>query len=502
MKEGKIQLDVGAVNQPRTLFKPASWLAKIDFINHLILFNNVLITVLSETAGGKTSFSTLLQNNLDPQIKPVALTVKAPCDIDHINNEIATQLHLNMDANTDVATLVAQINERKAHILLIIDDAQHLPESFIKEMMVAIKRQEDFGFFHLCLVSDYSLVATLNGLAVEQFNNLIHTIELGSLNESETRTYVLQRAMAARLINRPLSDVQFKQFYQATKGSVSKINSSLESFIYNCTTQTRQNKIFSLKKVSAAVAATVVAGFSYMYFDSMHKYAPTEQLSPKIAAEITAALDNMKFELTQDVAANSHIASWQDSATHEMVQAELAAPQILAEADNINADANTTVDVNTSSLAEAVASLPTSEASQAVQMSAVKAATAVPESQLAAVKIPEVKLPAVKDEANLSNNPAANEPLTLGNKSVSGKYTIQLLASHNMKDINRFRKNGHLDKMTKVRQFKNEKGEWYVLTMGEFDTVVSAQSKIKTLPAPLAKLNPWVRKTDRLINIG
>ena len=88
--------------------------------------------------------------------------------------------------------------------------------------MIATHNQKDFGFFHLCMVSDYSVVATLNNLAADEFNNLVHTIELGSLSESEARTYVLQRAMTARLINKPLADAEFKQFYQLTKGNIGK----------------------------------------------------------------------------------------------------------------------------------------------------------------------------------------------------------------------------------------------------------------------------------------
>lgn len=210
MKEGVIQSELAAVIQPRVLFKPGSWLAKIDFINHLIIFNNVLITVLSEKEGGKTSFGTLLQSNLDPQIKSVPMTVKPPCNRENVIKEIATQLHLNQDENTDITSIVAQVNERKAHVLLLIDDAQHLPEYLIKEAMLAIKNQENFSFFHLCLLSDYSVVATLNQLTASFFDNLVHTIELGSLNESETRTYVLQRAMTAHVISKPLTDVQFK----------------------------------------------------------------------------------------------------------------------------------------------------------------------------------------------------------------------------------------------------------------------------------------------------
>jgi len=135
MRDGKSRPETGAVNPPRTLFKPGTWLAKIDFINHLILFNNVLITVLSENEGGKTSFNTLLQNNLDLQIKSIAMTVIAPCDRQNIIEDIAAQLHLNSDSGATMASIAKQVNERKAHVLVVIDDAQHLPEAFIKEMM-------------------------------------------------------------------------------------------------------------------------------------------------------------------------------------------------------------------------------------------------------------------------------------------------------------------------------------------------------------------------------
>lgn len=152
MRDGLFQSELAAVVQPRTLLKPESWLSKIEFINHLILFNNTLITVLSEKAGGKTSFASLLQENLDPQINPLVITIKAPCNREGIISSIADQFHLKQDEHTDMSSLVAQINERRAHVLLMIDDAQHLPEVFIKEVMLAIKNQENFNFF-ICVYS-------------------------------------------------------------------------------------------------------------------------------------------------------------------------------------------------------------------------------------------------------------------------------------------------------------------------------------------------------------
>ena len=479
MKEGKTQLDIEAVNQPRTLFKPGSWFAKIDFINHLILFNNVLITVLSEKEGGKTSFSTLLQNNLDQQIKSISMTIKAPCDRESIINNIATQLHLNNDAQTNLSSIVTQVNERKAHVLLVIDDAQHLPESFIKEAMFAIKSQDDFGFFHLCLVSDYSVVATLNSLAVEPFNNLIHTIELGSLNESETRTYVLQRAMSAGLINRPLTDAQFKQFYQLTKGNLAKINATLEHFIFNCSPEKKNNKSLILKRTSLAVtaAAVVVAGISYMYIDN-NPFSNTLKESSSVPIQKEIVVEQNTAQPIPAEQLVSQIPSWQDSSTIQLVHYALPKKQILDGIEDAEEQNNNTV-----ALVDKVVVIPTVK-------------TRNPIAEVIAQEVPVSKLVAIRGS---SSNKVVKKPVV---NLESHNYTIQVVASHRLSDVHRFRKDNNLMTRTKVRHFTNAKGTWYVLTVGEFEKRDVAQLMAKKLPAKLAKLNPWVRPVSGLSDVG
>lgn len=478
MKEGIIQSDVAAVIQPRVLFKPGSWLAKIDFINHLILFNNVLITVLSEKEGGKTSFSTLLQSNLDQQIKAVPMTVKAPCNRESLIQEIATQLHLNHDENTDISSLVAQINERKAHVLLLIDDAQHLPESLIKEAMLAIKNQENFSFFHLCLISDYSIVATLNNLVASFFDNLVHTIELGSLNESETRTYVLQRAMAAHLISKPLTDAQFKQFYQLTKGNVAKINSNLEAFVFKCAAQKKKEPLKWVKKAGIAGSVALIAGLVGFYFAQHYDFSSfhLEAMSNK----------NTINQQAQSEVLVSQIASWQDSSTRQLVYASLPKKQVLDDfSDEIPSDTVAIVDkvvvipkLQIKNLAEQDVRIPESEFKRESPESDLTR-----ESKL--VEIPTAKqnkqeqLPSSKNNSNL--------------------YTIQVAASHNKKDIERFQQNNKLlTQDAKIMHFTNAKGVWYVLAVGEYESRAEAQRHISKLPARLAKLNPWVRPMSSL----
>lgn len=489
MKDGQPQADLGTANQVRTLFKPGSWLTKIDFINHLVLFNNVLITVLSEKAGGKTSFSALLLNNLDQQIKPVFMSTQPPCDRGDVLGDIAAQLHLNMDANTNVSSIVGQINERKAHVLLVIDDAQHVSEELIKEFLIAIKHQEDAGFFHLCLVSDYSVVATLNNLAVDQLSNLIHTIELSSLSESETRTYVLQRAMAARLINKPLTDSQLKQFYQLTKGNIAKINADLDSFVFKCSTQKEKNTAGVVKRASIALSIAAIAGFSLLYYK--HIDTAQQSLDPNQTI-LSSAKQALNERGTQVVSLPSYIPSFRDDSVTQLVHNALPKKQIL--------DINEEEEVpNTVALVDKVIVIPS------VPKNLVR------ESRLVAIDVVHEAKPKQPTQFSrvISKQPTQVSQVNVSQKAAlvariaqSSGFTIQLVASHKKSDIYRFKQSNKLYAETKIRHFSNQKGNWYILTLGEFKTRAQAQEKANKLSGALGKLNPWVRPVSGLKNIG
>jgi type II secretory pathway predicted ATPase ExeA len=487
MKDGQIQTELGTANHLRTLFKPGTWLTKIDFINHLVLFNNVLITVLSEQSGGKTSFSSLLLNNLDAQIKPVFTATQTPCDRADVLADLASQLHLNVDAQTNVSSLVAQINERKAPVLFIIDDAHHLPEDLIKDFLIEIRKQDDTGFFHLCLVSDYSVVATLNNLAADQFNNLVHTIELGDLTESETRTYVLQRAMVARLINKPLADNQLRQFYLQTKGNIARINSNLESFVFKCATQKARDKGFIAKRASLAASIVAVAGISAFYYFN-HDVDKTVGVEPVLVSSMPSLQDTMTHTgtLAHNELLPSYIPGLRVSSTVQLVQNELPKKQIL----DIPEEEQT---VNPIALVDKVVVLPTISHSELVKETVIttKSTVQVQKAEPLAVKV------ASKDVIK----PAKQEKTVAKVAQLAG-FTIQLVASHNKNDVYRFQQTNKLADSTKIRQFTNAKGNWYILTVGDFNSRAQAQEKASNLPASIAKLKPWIRPVSGLTQAG
>lgn len=470
-----IQSEAKAETEPRVLFKPGSWLAKIDFINHLILFNNVLVTVLSEKEGGKTSFGTLLQNNLDQQIKSASIVIKPPYHKENLIKDIATQLQLNPDENTDIISIVRQINEQKSHVLLLIDDAQYLPDDLIEEILFAIKSQENYSFFHLCFLSDYSIVASLNHLRASLSDSFIHTIELGTLNESEARTYVLQRAMASHLISKPLSDAQFQQFYQLTKGNLAKINNDLEAFVNQCTPPKKKDVFKRVKTAGIAAGTIVVAGFLGFYLSQAFHFLPSQDsiATPPAHSEEIQTIVMKLPELPEKL--ESYIASWQDSSTRQLVYSSLPKKEAFEDPDDEMLS-------DTKAIVDKVVVIPKLPANNLL----------AEKHQMPAKHVGEAKRKKVssKKQIKLAKSPAKKTTPKLA----TNLYTIQLTASHDKKHIEYFRKtNKLLAQNAKLRRVTNSQGVWYVLTLGEYQNKVQAQHRVSKLPTSLAKLHPWVR---------
>lgn len=443
-----------------TLFKPGSWFAKIDFINHLILFNNVVINVLSEKEGGKTSFNLLLQNNLDQQIKYCAITAQASSSKEYIIYELAKSLKLD-EPKPNLACLLAHINAGKAHHLIIIDDAQYLPDDFIKEAIHLIKKQDNFGFFHLCLISDHSIIPILNRLPIKPSNDFIHTIELSSLNENETRAYVLQRLNDKQLIKKAPTDLELKQFYQLTKGNMSKINDKLDSFISSCTNKAKDKKIHMLQGASILICAAFVLKVSFWHFspkttlasdNTQHSVGVLSTINmPIMESKIVPIPINLTSEPRLLI---SKIPSLQDgSKKSQLVHFEF--PKI-----PLNDFLKEEQETKTMALVDKV------------------------------IVIPKMN--------HLNPKPVKN----IASKSSSSPYTIQLLAARNSKKIQNLKQHNKFLADTQIRYFSNEQGIWYILILGAYKNRSEALSHIKKLPHDLAKLNPWIRSMSGLESIG
>lgn len=87
---------------------------------------------------------------------------------------------------------------------------------------------------------------------------------------------------------------------------------------------------------------------------------------------------------------------------------------------------------------------------------------------------------------------------TIAQPKVQSGYTIQLMATKNLKALQRFIKQYELNGRVKRYKVNYQQNQWYLVTYGEYTSVREAKSALLSLPVSLKKLHPWVKSTRLL----
>lgn len=463
--EKKMAFDARAAGE--SLFRPASWQAKINFINHLVLFNNALIAVLSEKGGGKSSFISLLLPGLDNAIKPVHITITAPFEKEAFLINLAETLHLKTTLRTNLSSLVDQINERKSQVLVIVDNAELLPELFIEEILNTLKSQGQGAYFHMALFSDFSILGVLNRLDRNEFGQLIHTIEPGSLSESETRSYLMQKLGHQKRLDKILSEKNLEQFYHLTGGNIARMNAHMTDF-FLAQEAIAPLKTQKLKSILAWAAAAIFGVVAILFALQVHSPAQTTQV---------VALQKDKNASDR---VHSHVAFYRENGQRVFLA---QTPPLLSLSKTVDLTRNADTDLPSSLVVtDKVLVAPkvikkTTKPVQAANRQEIMTPHDIPKSSLPSIRASKPIAQVQARKADVKNT----------------RFTIQLLASAHKEDVLRFQRNHQLGRKTQVRALQHYGSVWFALTYGEYRSMQEAQQAVGHLPKALSYFRPWVR---------
>lgn len=454
------------------LFKPVSWMTKIDLINRLVLNNNVLITVLAENGGGKSTFFKLLQSNLDPAIVPVLIVATPLYEEAHLLAQIAAVCDVSSETEPCLKEMVAEINQRQQQVLLLIDDAQHLPMLLIESLLEVMKQQGEQGYFHVCFASEYSLVETLNRLASGAYQNMIHGLELGPLSEQELKHYITQYLPSKKNYQKVMTDTNLKEFYQLTEGQLAGINSQMTGYFDSKIAERGWYVPVSKQLASMLVAVLVLAtGIVVVWQAQDIKTTDSDPMLLALAEEVQV-LPEERFI--------SEIPAFTEGANRtlsNLAQVHSKEPVQLAEHRE-----------NAAPLSKAIVSDKV-----AVKVKAANKPMLKPELVTQKTAATLIKPSAVVAKAALH---APSQVAT------EGAYTIQIIASRNQQDIQRFMKTHALPSTAKIMRSVRQGETWYVLALGSYPKRQDAVNAAQKLPTSVAQLKPWVRPVHDLHVIG
>ncbi len=449
----------------KVVFKPVSWLKKIDFVKRLVLDNNILISLIGEPGRGKTTFATLLQESLPPQIMPYKIPVSPLFDREIFLQQLSVLL-TGSDGQS-ISGFIAESNEKKQHTLLIIDDAHHLSADFIEEILFELKKQGSSGYFHVFMISDFSLVSILTDLAEEKYKDMIHSIEVGPLNESEIKTYVLQNLLLFRGVDKIISDERAKQFLQLTQGHLLEINREMAAFFSDLTILPSSQKpvLFNKMSVAAGVFLSIV-GAAY-FLQSKPLELPSTQLVKQQGPQLNALpVAQIEKNSSSDVPAYYVAAVRQEILPTPLHREKLVETSI-------------------------------NDASDLPSMVIMDKVVVAPKVIVQHNSLPIEKSKPVPVRSLASLNSVKLKPLV-----EQSRYTIQLIASHKRDELRRFIQLHHIKGKTQVRLTKRKGTVWYVLTMGEYSKRQHAKQAVSHLPKDIVQFKPWVRLVSDLKAVG
>ncbi|STX28257.1 DamX-like protein [Legionella beliardensis] len=442
------------------LYKPNNWLAKINFINHLILFNDLMIVVMAEQGGGKTAFIQLLQEGLSAEISAYTVDAKVPLAEAQTLTQIEKFCHLPASSEPQLSDLVEKINTLKKHILIIIDNAHCLREDFLKNLLHEVKKYRN-NFFHVCLASDFSLNPLLNVLHGDTFKDLIHTIDLGLLSKQETKEYLLKKLpVSTKGLNKQLTDKILNEFYDLTSGCIAQINTHLASF-FNLN---KTNYSFLTKRLPVITSLfLLLLAMTYLGQAKIKSNSPAASY-----ADLTKGNGTIKSNLIRhnDIKLDSKLLAIPINHEQESLPLQEERTKTVT-ATALDQHHQEFVTVNESTIASAI--FPE------------EIAETVLESSLLAI-----------DEVFKQSNLAK----TTAEQQLENFYTIQLLAGADKEGLNHFLRKQPIQGTT-INHLKRRGKDWFVLTLGEYSQSNQAKIALQQLPPELRKLKPWVRALPR-----
>ena len=441
------------------VFKPASWMKKIDFVKRIILDNNVMISLLGEQNSGKTTFANVLKESLPPQINSYMISATPSFEPVVFLKQLDSLL--GSKGEPTLSNFVAHSLEQKSHTLLIIDDAHHLSPEFIEGILREIQKQGVSAYFHVFMISNFSLIAVLNKFAQETYKDMIHSIEVGPLTEIETKSYLVRHLFLLKGLENLITDERVKQFYKLTEGHLLEINRQMTPFLSDKTKKTAGNDMLFRRLSVAAGVLLATTGTAYLWNTQSNFSAPTQLLSqqtPPLQEIVNGiAVSQAESNLTSDIPSYDVA-----SIRHKILATPLHAGELAGnDKDEVHGESLVIMD-----------------------------------KVIVAPRVLEKHAPLIKKSLKVAIHAALKPKIT----SVKLKplidqtyFTIQLLASHKKDELERFIERHHIQGKAKVHSTKRQGTVWYVLTVGEYAKRETAKQAVTHLPKDIAQFKPWVR---------
>lgn len=516
--------------EPNTPFVIEAWQAHHHLLQHLILYNNVLMVMTGKDSTGKTTFANGFQASLSGQFLAHKITATENLTAKALQRYIVQLFSLNsvgLDMNDIVGGYLTQLQARKQHCVLIIDDAHLLSDEILQMLFYYISRQTDVAYLHFLLVGDSELIAYIEDQLGDK-QDTVHFFELPSMTLNETTSYLSERLCAAGYTGpMPFDKETLQSIYHEAEGDFRQllILATRSLIALNKANRVKKKPFWKRYLTTGAVSSLfIVLAFALTPLVMREKLKTQTLALPEKRILSTEALlddsdDNLQFESElKRTASFRKVSDTQVTSTKPSLEvlSVLAKKPTTQKTKSTPSSATTVVrmsrslkSIETGSLKSKPAIKPEvgkrliPEPSIEKQFEAIKAARHARENKHHVVLDSVVVLPNPLDGLPAPKSTALPSPSNVKSTKKTANdeashYVIQLLASSNLQSVRDYAKTHQLPATAKLYKTHVKDREWYTLVIGHYLTPKKAKNALNHLPKSFAKLSPWIRSTKGL----
>lgn len=218
---------------PKFLFQDAERQQRLNLLNHMVQYSDLLLLVMGERGVGKTTLATRFVEKALDNWHICQIAANTMMDAGQLLFQAAqgfglTQLPHNTDELQEMLyARVATIHHNEAVPILIIDDAHELPKDALHAIFHLADVQGGEGnLFRIILFCEPQIEKIL---AVKEIKSLrervTHTLEIPALDEDETAEYIKHRMAVAGFIGEtPFTPRLVKKIHKQSNGVIAEIN--------------------------------------------------------------------------------------------------------------------------------------------------------------------------------------------------------------------------------------------------------------------------------------
>lgn len=514
------------------LYQDPSFLQRLDLIQHLVRYSDLLLVLTGERGSGKTTLTRQLLARCEGQ-QTCLVQAHALLGVDAILQQIVSCLGIRTETAEadDLGAALGEylaIQQDSGHPppLVVVDDAHELPPTTLDALLKLPQTTGQRGkSLRIVLAGEPPITALLTSLGYLTGEDAVYAMELPPLSEEQCAQYLQHRLTAAGLSGpSPFTPSHVHILYQVSGGLPGRLNTAAQQLLTEIGMQAartappygrylasltaplerylpRVRQHMTQPPVLAGVAAVLLLGAVLLFQDRINALFAPETVSlplPQPQPPVTVVRYDMA-PLTSGTPGSAPPPAAPEAAA-PMVAVNQAGDTVPPPATTAAPSAETPVPVPPPETATPDPVPPAQNIAVAPEPAqASEAATPAAPTQKTTAAVTPPAAPETKATQAAPPRPAKQDAAT-GPKRESwllaqdgNQYTLQLIGSHQESTVLKLIETHRLGKQASYFRTRYKDDDWYVLLYGIYPSRDAALAAIRKLPQPLQAQKPWAR---------